>query len=242
MIEYGLQMYSVRDLTKDDLEGALRQVAELGYSFVEFAGFFDHSAADVRRMLDTYGLRVSGTHTGWQALTPDHLEETIAYHKELGNTNIIIPSADMSTPEKLDAFIELVNDVQPKLAAEGISLAYHNHDGEFVPNAFGAITHEELEKRTNIEFEIDTYWAYVARRNPVEELERLKDRIRVIHLKDGFADRRGMALGEGTAPVTAVRDYALKNGLCMVVESETCQPTGIEEVGRCIRYLRSLEA
>ena len=66
MVEYGLQMYSVRDLTKDDLEGALRQVAELGYSFVEFAGFFGHSAKDVRRMLDTYGLRVSGTHTGWQ--------------------------------------------------------------------------------------------------------------------------------------------------------------------------------
>ena len=242
MIEYGLQMYSVRDLTKDDLEGALRQVAELGYSFVEFAGFFGHSAADVRGMLDKYGLRVSGTHTGWQELTPDRLEATIAYHKELGNTNIIIPSADMSTPEKLDAFIELVNDVQPKLAAEGISLAYHNHDGEFVPNGFGAITHEELEKRTGIEFEIDTYWAYVARRNPVEELERLKDRIRVIHVKDGFADRRGMALGEGTAPVVAVRDYALANGLCMVVESETCQPTGIEEVGRCIRYLRSLEA
>lgn len=242
MIEYGLQMYSVRDLTKEDLEGALRQVAELGYSFVEFAGFFGHSAGDVKKMLDTYGLRVSGTHTPWQELAPDRLAETIAYHKELGNTNIIIPSADMSTPEKLDAFIDLVNDVQPKLAAEGISLAYHNHDGEFVPNGFGVITHTELEKRTNVEFEIDTYWAYVARRNPVEELERLKHRIRVIHLKDGFADRKGMALGEGTAPVAAVREYALKNGLCMVVESETCQPTGIEEVGRCIRYLRSLEA
>lgn len=242
MIEYGLQMYSVRDMAENDLEGALRQVAELGYSFVEFAGFFGHTAKDVSQMLDTYGLRVSGTHTGWVELMPDRLAQTIAYHKELGNTNIIIPSADMSTPEKLDAFIDLVNDVQPKLAAEGISLGYHNHDGEFRPNEFGVITHTELEKRTKVDFEIDTYWVYAAGRNPIEELERLKSRVHVIHLKDGFADRRGMALGEGTAPVAAVREYAINNGLCMVVESETCQPTGIEEVGRCIRYLRGKEA
>ena len=38
-MKYGLQMYSVRDLTEHDLRGALQQVAEMGYSFVEFAGF-----------------------------------------------------------------------------------------------------------------------------------------------------------------------------------------------------------
>ena len=63
-MEYGIQMYSVRDLTKDDLAGALRAVAEIGYKFVEFAGFFGHSAEEVRAMLDENGLEVSGTHTG----------------------------------------------------------------------------------------------------------------------------------------------------------------------------------
>lgn len=242
MMEYGLQMYSVRDLTKDNLIDALRQVAELGYSFVEFAGFFDHSAKDVKAALDTYGLRVSGTHTGWTELLPEKLAETIAYHKELGNTNIIIPGCDLSTKEKMDAFVDLLNDVQPKLAAEGIALGYHNHDFEFRATAEGFIPHEELEKRTNVEFEIDTFWAYFAGRDPIEVLERLKDRIHVIHLKDGLLDRSGKSLGEGTAPVAAVREYAIKNGLRMVVESEGLQPTGIEEVGRCIRYLRSLDA
>jgi sugar phosphate isomerase/epimerase len=241
-MEYGLQMYSVRDLSQVDLAKALAEVARLGYSFVEFAGFFDHSAKDVRAMLDANGLSVSGTHTGWGELTPEHLEATIAYHKEIGNSNIIIPGADLSTPEKLDAFIDLLNDVQPKLAAEGISLGYHNHHREFLPNEFGVLTHTELEKRTNVEFEIDTYWAYVAGEDPIAVLERLSDRIRVIHLKDGFSDGHGKALGEGTAPVAAVREYAIKHGLCIVVESETCDPTGILEVERCIKYLRSLEA
>ena len=42
MIEYGLQLYSVRDITKENLKDALRQVAEMGYTYVEFAGFFGH--------------------------------------------------------------------------------------------------------------------------------------------------------------------------------------------------------
>ena len=55
-MEYGIQMYSVRDLTKESLDEALRQVAELGYKFIEFAGFFGHTAEEVKGMLDKYGL------------------------------------------------------------------------------------------------------------------------------------------------------------------------------------------
>ena len=239
-MNYGLQLYSVRDITGTDLAGSLEQVAALGYRFVEFAGFFGHSAEDVKNMLDKNGLAVSGTHTGWQELTADHIDATIAYHKAIGNKNIIIPGADLSTREKLDDLIALINEAQPKLAKAGIALGYHNHSHEFIPTGYGALIHEELEAKTQVEFEIDTYWAYVAGLDPVALLERLGNRVRVIHLKDGFADGRGMALGEGTAPVVAVREYATAHGLAMVVESETCNPTGIEEVGRCMAYLKGL--
>ena len=38
-MEYGLQLYSVRDSAAKDLETTVKKVAELGYSSVEFAGF-----------------------------------------------------------------------------------------------------------------------------------------------------------------------------------------------------------
>ena len=38
-MEYGLQLFSVRDVTERDMEGALRQVAEMGYRSVEFAAW-----------------------------------------------------------------------------------------------------------------------------------------------------------------------------------------------------------
>ena len=152
-MEYGIQMYSVRDLTKDNLDEALRQVAALGYKMVEFAGFFGHSAQEVKAMLDKYGLRVSGTHTGWQEVA-EHFDETVAFHKIIGNTNIIVPGADLSDQKKLDAFVEMANEFQPKLAKEGISFGYHNHAHEFRPNEDGSMIHDQIVYRTNLNIEI----------------------------------------------------------------------------------------
>ena len=53
--EYGLQMYCLRDITGTDLKDALRQVAEMGYKYIEFAGFFGHSAGTVVGLWDMQG-------------------------------------------------------------------------------------------------------------------------------------------------------------------------------------------
>ena len=70
-MKYGLQMYSVRDVTDKDLAGALKKVAEMGYGIVEFAGFFGHEAAEVKAMLDEYGLECLSTHSGREAAVND---------------------------------------------------------------------------------------------------------------------------------------------------------------------------
>lgn len=239
-MEYGIQLYSVRDLTEKNMDEALRQVSELGYKFVEFAGFFGIPAEEIKAMLDKYGLKVSGTHTGWREIA-EHFEETVAYHKAIGNKNIIIPGGDFSDQKKLDALIDMINEFQPKLAAEGITLGYHNHHKEFLPNKDGSNIEDQLIYRTNVMLEIDTYWAYVGMKNPVALLERLGDRVKVIHIKDGDANGNGTPLGMGTAPVADVYKKAIEMGLPMVVESETCKPDGMTEAKICIECLKSLE-
>ena len=238
-MEYGLQLYSVRDFTEKDLASAIRKVAEIGYKYMEFAGFFGHSAEEVKAMLEENNVIVSGTHSSLDDLEKD-FEGTVTYHKAIGNTNYIIPGAPWKTAAELDDTIAKLNRFQPMLAAEGITLAYHNHDGEFRPNADGLIPHEEMEKRTSVNFEIDTYWAYVAGKDPVELITRLQDRVKVIHLKDGLQNGEGFALGEGTAPVTEVLEKAKELGMHVVVESETLNPDGISEVTRCFEYLKKL--
>lgn len=239
--EYGLQLYSIRDITGNDLEESLEAVAALGYKFVEFAGFFGHGAAEVKDMLAKSGLKISGTHSPLCDLRPSKIIETVKYHAELGNPNYIVPYVGLSTLEEIADFCNVMNFAQPILAAEGIKLGYHNHSHEFELKPWGSNAISEIEKNTDIEFEIDTYWAFNAGVDPCSVLEKLKNRISVIHLKDGFMGGKGMALGEGEAPVLDVIKTAERLGFKMVVESETLSPTGLEEVGRCINYLRSVD-
>jgi hypothetical protein len=51
---------------------------------------------------------------------------------------------------------------------------------------------------------------------------------------------KGIPLGQGEAPVKAVIDYAAKNGLAMVVESETLNPSGLAEAEACMEFLKSV--
>ena len=132
--------------------------------------------------------------------------------------------------------------MQPRLAKEGITLHYHNHDHEFKPNEDGLIPEEEILSRTSINLEVDTYWVFAADKDPVAFLKEHKDRISVIHLKDGIGGHEGKSLGLGKAPVLQVRETAIALGMEMVVESEGLEPTGLEEVKRCIDFLKEVDA
>lgn len=240
MMEYGLQLYSVRDAMNENMEDTVKKVAALGYKCVEPAGFYDRTAEQFNALMAKTGLTLSGTHSQWTSLRDD-FEKTLAFHKAIGNKRYIIPYADLSTMEKIDNFCKFVNEVQPKLAAEGIDLQYHNHSGEFIKGEMsGVCSHYELQKKTNLKFEIDTYWVYRAGLDPIEVLESLKGRVDVIHVKDGTMEK-GLSLGLGTAPVEKVVAYAKANGIEMVVESEGQEPDGISEVTRCIEFLKTLE-
>lgn len=254
MAKYGLQMYSVRDLTGNSMKDALEKVAALGYHYIEYAGFFGNTAEDVKAWMDELGLECSGTHTHLSALADENIEETIKYHKTIGCDNIIVPSCDWSSKEKCEGVLAAFEKAQKTLAEHGIRLGYHNHSMEFLPTPDGIVFEDELFEKTNVEMEIDTFWLFNSGLDTIEYLEAHKDRIKVIHIKDGIPSAaedkvygrahnnvQGKSLGSGEAPVKAVHDWAVKNNVLMVVESEGLDPTGIEEVGRCIDYLNSID-
>ncbi len=239
-VKYGIQLYSMRDLAEKDFDAAVAKAAEIGYSMIEFAGFFGRTAEQVVSLLQKNGIEIFGTHTGIYDLVND-FEGTLKFHKAIGNGNYIIPHHNMRNKAEIDEFVDLVNKYQPMLEAEGIKLGYHNHSMEWLPNEDGLIPNEELFRRTNIGFEIDTFWAYNAGRDPVELMEQYKDRLLSIHIKDGFRGGRGMPLGKGEAPVKAVYEKALELDVPMIVESETCDPSGADEAQVCFDCLKSFE-
>ena len=252
--EYGLQMHSIRDITKDSMRKALEDVAEMGYKYIEFAGFFDYNAEQIKTWLDNFGLVCSGTHTGMEAIKPENIDETIRYHKVIGCENLIVPGCNWSTPESRDWVIDTLNAAQKKLAENGIRLGYHNHSREFFPNEFGCVLEDDIIEKTNVELEIDTFWLFNAGIDVIPYLEAHKDRIRVIHLRDGIPSEdknksyegvhvgvKGFSVGEGRAPIKDIRAWAKQNNVLMVIESEGLNPTGPQEVKRCIDFLKTLD-
>lgn len=240
-MKYGLQLYSVRDIAEKDFEDALRKVSAQGYKFVETAGFFGRTAEQFNALMEETGLQVIGSHEGLDPLVKDY-ENVVAFHKAIGNKNYIIPGHSFETQAEIDDFIAKVNEVQPKLEADGITLSFHNHAKEFLPNKDGSVAMEQIINRTNLKLEVDIYWVFVGLKgSPIPFLERVQDRLILVHMKDGTLRYEGTPLGRGEAPVAEVYKWVVDHNIPMVVESGSCTPDGLTEVQICIDYLRSLE-
>ena len=243
-MNYGVQLYSVRDAVKEmGMYKTLCRVAELGYKSVEFAGFGDATAREVRVWLDELGLAVDGAHLSLKALT-EKFDETLADLQAIGCTRAIVPAAKVANEEQLLALVNGLKAARASFAPYGIDVGFHNHAVEYLPNEDGVIPMQRILDDTDVFIELDTYWAYHAKVDPVAEMERLGKRLALIHIKDGdpsLAGECGKPLGLGTAPVSAVYQKAIELGLPMVVESETLTPSGLDEIDVCINHLKSLE-
>src|SRR5450631_3906045 len=55
-IPVGAQLYSVRENCRTNFSGTIAAVAQMGYAGVEFAGYWERSAKDIRLMLDDNGI------------------------------------------------------------------------------------------------------------------------------------------------------------------------------------------
>src|SRR3712207_5432916 len=102
-IPIAVQLYSVRDACSKDFDGTLKQIAEMGFEGVEFAGYHKYAEdpEGLRKKLDELKLKAAGTHIRAEAFGPDKLKKTIAFHKTIGCRFLIVPGDKRFTdPDK----------------------------------------------------------------------------------------------------------------------------------------------
>ena len=180
-----LQLYTVRDEMEKDIDKTLEAVKDMGYDFVECAGYFGKSAKEFRGLLDKHGLETVSAHQGFTFTEED--KEIVEYLRELGVEYGIIPwyepgELQNNFPETVTKFTRLGQ----LLKDNGLKLLYHNHEFEFhkingeyiLDKLFASIPQDLLEPQ------IDTCWVHYAGINPVEYIEKYSDRATVVHLKD----------------------------------------------------------
>lgn len=175
----GIQLYTLADLLRSDLEGTIANVARIGYRAVEIPSYMGKTPAQLHASFDSHGLKCTGAHVGLRAGTPEEpglfgdLSKLAADMHTLGVSHVIAPS--MATPDdiKLEpiagegyglivrvaaAMTEdhwkrmaaQLNGIGRKLKADGIAFGYHNHNFEFVPVG-GSTGYDILVRETDPE-------------------------------------------------------------------------------------------
>ncbi|HVA88977.1 MAG TPA: sugar phosphate isomerase/epimerase [Chloroflexota bacterium] len=244
MAEVGLELYTVRDETARDFAGTVRKVAALGYPAVEFAGYGDLAAEELRDLLAETGLRAAATHVSLANLEAD-FDRELAYCRTIGCSTLILPwlPPEKRSPEFLAALAPQLNQFGRQARAAGITFGYHNHDFEFVLDE-GQTLLARLLAATDpdlVALELDVYWAAYAGFDPIALLREYAGRAPVVHLKDMDSSRRYTEVGDGTLDIKAIAAAAKEGGTSwLIVEHDNPTMPSLESAKRSLENLRGL--
>ena len=241
----GLQLYSIRSEMEKDFFGSLEKVKQAGYDAVEFAGFYGHSAKELKSALANIGLAPHSAHT---RLDEDPAEKA-KFAAELGIRYMIAPAAPCDTLEACLASNAMLKAAVPIFAAEGVTVGFHNHWAEF-KTFDGRYALDIIMDGVDGIYQIDTGWVVKAGVDVLAYMRSLGDRVGPIHAKDINADYAtrdpedvDACIGEGIVDMKAIVEQlravgTLSRGL--IVEQEAFTVPMFEALAHNARALRAL--
>ncbi len=184
----GVQLYTVRDLMKDDFDGTIAKVAKIGYKEVEFAGYFGHTGEQVRAVCAKNGLSPVSTHVQYDELD-DKFPSVIETSKTIGLKYIVcpwIPEELRKSPDIWKQASEKFNRCGEASKKAGMQFAYHNHWFEFLP-VDGKLPYDLLLKECDanlVKMEMDLCWITAAGGDPLKYFNEYPGRFPLVHVKD----------------------------------------------------------
>lgn len=205
----GIQLYTLRDhiKTAEDFDTTLARLEAMGVRDVQISGIGDIPADVQKDILDKHNIKVCVTHKSFDRMEND-LDALMAEHKVIGCDAIGIGGAPGDTRGnlgKVREFIARAEKVGRTMRDNGFTFNYHNHSAEFYRLGDSRkCMMDLLIDETDPElfyFIPDVAWVHFAEYNPVDVLNRMKSRVKVLHFKDYMFDendvRHFVPLGQG---------------------------------------------
>ena len=260
--QIGIQLYTLRNQIKEDLEGTIKAVAEAGYRQVEPYGFPDPQAGKLIAAAKANGLKVHSSHFAWESVTnPDKegvppFEEILQKASDAGLSHLVVPYVHAHNRKDLDGYRRLAErcNAAAKVAkTAGIQLAYHNHNFEFQALEGGKsgydIFIEEFEPE--MKFEIDVFWVKAGGVEPADLIRQLKGRVSQLHLKDlkegislpeygKLPNDAFQELGNGMIPMEPIIEAAADAGVAHCHVEQDQSPDPVASIGESMTYLKGL--
>ncbi|KAB8128262.1 sugar phosphate isomerase/epimerase [Gracilibacillus oryzae] len=252
MGKIAIQLYSVREHTANDFLGTLRKLGEMGYEAVQFAGFFDTPANELKQVMDEAGLVAAGSHMPFETLIGDQLEASLEYNRTIGNDLIICPILPQEYLKDEAAYYraaEELNEIGRRCKEAGFTFAYHNHNMEFFDLGNGKrgfdIIFEETDKE-NVKVELDCYWATHADNEPIQVIQAYDDQVVSLHIKDMTienGEKRSIEIGKGTLDISSLWQAGEKAGVnWYVIEQEKFDGDPLDSARVNVEELKELIA
>jgi sugar phosphate isomerase/epimerase len=242
----GVQLYTVRRAMEKNVEQTLDRVAAIGYTEVEFAGYFGRKPAQVRAALRHAGLRAPSAHVSYGDLGngwPRQLEEAHA----IGHEWIVCAWIDANERRTVADYQRICAKMNAAAAAArkaGLRFAVHNHDYEFTP-VEGKVPYDILQAETDrklVEFEMDLYWITRGRHDPLTYFAQYPGRFPLVHVKDMKQPPTGAMVDVGAGEIDFRRILAdgKRAGIKHWFVEHDEPPDPFASIANSYKYLRAL--
>jgi len=246
----GLQLYSVRDDMMKDPLGTLKQLAKMGYVYLEHANYIDrkfygYTATEFRKVLDDLGLKMISGHTvmgiqHWdesKKSLSDSWKYTVEDAAILGQKWVISPWMDTKMRTTYDDFkhyMDVFNKSGELCQKSGMKFGYHNHAFEFSETLNGEKIFDIMMKSMDqklVAMQLDIGNLYNGGAVALDVMNQYPGRFEIIHVKDEIEGDGGeekyvsTILGKGIVNAQKVVELAATIGgtNCFIIEQEAYQ-------------------
>src|SRR5690606_28864975 len=274
----GVQMMMLKNKVEElDVYETMKKLHDLGFGAVEVSQIpmTEENVADLKRASKDFNIKIAALSAGLEPMYEGAPGEALSTHfdkivndcKTIDSNFVrigMLPFTVMGDKEKIMSFIDRAEKMAHRLAEHGIELYYHTHHVEF-EKYDGVYLLDLIKQNTSkLGFELDVHWIQRAGENPVNIIERYKNRISLLHLKDyritsfefnpeDVKDREVFRnkfnniiefaeLGEGNLDIAAMIEAGLSSGAqyFLIEQDDTYGRDPFESLEISAKYLREL--
>ena len=239
-LKLGIQLYTVREELKKDFSGTLGFLVSQGIQGVEFARYYGaHAPNELSNILMSYGLETYGMYETLDNIIDEGSEiYDYAAALECGYLTFGIPEKVLKN--NFSACLDKLKKAIQVAQSRGLHLCYHAHAYEF--DKYDSRTYLEIIlSEPGLLFEADTAWIYAGDGNVKNYLEKYRDKIPFIHIKDITADIDYTELGNGVIDFTEVLDFVCNSQIEWLGYEQDFSAIGaMESTEKSCRFIKDL--
>ena len=260
--QLGVQVYTVRNALANNFAGTIKNVAEIGYDYIELFNYkegkiYDKPVKEISSIIADNNIKAVSLHVGTGARSPDqdatmvkNWERVVADAAEMGLDYLVCAYLAESERKSIDDYkkvADLFNKSAEVCQQYGIQFGYHNHAFEFTAME-DKVPYDILLAQTDkdlVKMELDLYWIIKAGQDPLKYFKAHHGRFPLWHVKDMSKndEQYFTEVGNGSIDWQTIFQHTEMSGMKrFFVEQDVCRDKSpLERLAISYKYLKQLE-